>query len=241
MNKETDILACKKIAIDFLNIEPEPIEELPILVIHPFIDSRVIACESESGDMEIVDIFEKPEKFEKAKSQIEKRIMQGNLETIFAIMLNKYHLAFLKYAKPYISKEDFERHLAYAWVASENPNQDINVSIPELIKWFKSSERSNLMEKDELEYYNKLPDTVNVYRGIAVGRAEQDGLSWTCNIETAKWFANRFNTDNRKGYVIEGKISKENIFAYFNNRGEDEILCNSKMITSIRRINLNDI
>ena len=65
--------------------------------------------------------------------------------------------------------------------------------------------------------------------GVAVGRNPQ-GLSWTQNLETAKWFANRFNTDTKKGYVQVGIAKKEHVLAYFNTRGEDEIVYNSKKL-----------
>ena len=240
MNNKTNLEVCKELAIEFLNFEPEPIDcPVPLLIQHPYISNAIVSYKDDNGQIRMANILEEPDKFEYTKSYITQKIKKGSLDTIFALMLNKYHLAYLKYAKPFMSKEDFEKYLAYAWVASENPNQDVNVSINEFIQWFKNADRNNLMEEDELEYYNNLPDEVNVYRGIAVGRAEQNGLSWTCNYDTAKWFENRFNTENQKGYIIKGTIEKNDIFAYFNGRNEDEILCNSKKIKNIERLKEN--
>ena len=126
------------------------------------------------------------------------------------------------------------------WIMSENPNQDANISIDEFIKWFSQADRKNLMNKEEMQYFNNLPDEVNIYRGIAVGRAEQDGLSWTCNYDTAKWFANRFNHGDKTGYIVKGTIAKKDIFAYLNGRNEDEILCNSKKIYNVERVSDTD-
>lgn len=232
MVKETNLKACQQLAIAFLNFEPEPIKGISFMVTHPFFDSRHIVIDSE-----IVDIVEYPDKFQKCKAEIQKQIESRKLDYIFARMLPKYHLAYLKFAKQYMSKKEFEQRLAMAWITSENPNQDVNVSIGKLIQWFKASDRNNLMSNGELEYYNSLPDIVNVYRGVAVGRAERQGLSWTCNYETAKWFANRFNRGDKKGYIIKGQISKEDIFAYFNRRNEDEIVCNSRKIINLSQIN----
>lgn len=235
--KKTDLNACKELAIAFLNFEPKLEDSfIPLFVVHPYIDSAIISYKDNNGKFEMINIFEEPDKFEQAKSRITNLIQAGDINTILSLMLNKYHLAYLKYAKPYLSKRDFEKYLAYAWVMSENPNQDINVSINELIQWFKDANRKNLMEKEELEYYNALPEIVNIYRGIAVGRAEQNGLSWTCNYETAKWFSKRFDNNNDRGYIIKGEIAKEDIFAYFNGRDEDEIFCNSKKVKNIKRI-----
>ena len=44
------------------------------------------------------------------------------------------------------------------------------------------------MQEKDYEVYKSFPDTFNIYRGVAVGRNPK-GLSWTQNLETAKWFA----------------------------------------------------
>lgn len=235
-DNETNINKLREIAIEFLELDPTPVKEYPFIVIHPYFTDRIMAKYKDgSRDIETFDIFKYPDKFEHIKAHIRDRITDGDIDTIFARMLPKYYLTFLKFAKSYMSKDDFERYLAYSWVMSENPNQDINVDILTLIKWFRNADRKNLMENDELEYYNSLPDVVTIYRGIAIGRAEQEGLSWTCNRDTAEWFANRFNEGNRKGYILKGVVDKKDIFAYFNSRDEDEICCNSCKVRNVER------
>lgn len=66
-----------------------------------------------------------------------------------------------------------------------------------------------------------------VYRGASVGRNLR-GLSWTRNLEKAVWFSNRFNTEGKHGYVQTAIVPKNEIFAYFNTRGEEEIVCSVK-------------
>lgn len=233
-NTVTDINKLKEIALNFLDLDPTPVEKYPFIVIHPYFTDRIMAKYKDDGQgIESFDILECPDKFEHLKKHIRDSITNGDIDTIFARMLPKYYLTFLKFSKSYMSKNDFERYLAYSWVMAENPNQDINVDISTLIKWFRSADRKNIMEDDELEYYNSLPDTVTIYRGIAIGRAEQNGLSWTCNRKTAEWFANRFNIGDEKGYVLKGVIDKKDIFAYFNGRDEDEICCNSHKVRDI--------
>lgn len=225
MAMKTNLEACRQLAIAFLNFEPEPIKEIPFMITHPFFDGRHVAL-----GCELIDIVESPDKFQEIKLEIQAQIESKDLNFIFYRMLPKYHLAYLKFAKPYMSKSDFEERLAMAWITSENPNQDVNVSIGKFIQWFKAADKSNLMTAAELEYYNALPEVITVYRGIAVGRAEKQGLSWTCNYNTAEWFANRFNYGDKKGYVIKGQIAKADVFAYFNRRNEDELVCNSRKI-----------
>ena len=238
-DNETNINRLKEIALNFLELDPTPVKEYPFIIIHPYFTERIMAKYKDgSRDIETFDIFEYPEKFEHLKGHIRESIQDGDIDTIFARMLPKYYLTFLKFAKSYMSRTDFDKYLAYSWVMSENPNQDINVGILELIRWFKSADRKNLMEADELDYYNSLPDEVEIYRGIAVGRAEQEGLSWTCNRKTAEWFAHRFDIYDRKGYLLKGVVDKKDIFAYFNSRDEDEICCNSRKVRDVKKENL---
>ena len=237
MPKTTDLTAVKAMAIKFLDIKPEPIDN-PVVaglgyINHPFFESSIIpTLKTVNGKQEygFADIFKDTEELKKAKDCIKEEIINGNLGTIFARLVKKYRLTFLKFIKPYLSKNDFEKILIEQWIMSENPNQDANITIEEFVQWFSQADRKNLMEKDELEYYNNLPETVKIYRGVAVGRAEQQGLSWTCNYETAKWFSQRFDRADEKGYIIKGEIAKKDIFAYLNGRNEDEILCNSSKV-----------
>ena len=230
MKKETNLDELKEIATALLYIDPEPVEQFPVFVIHPFFETRTMPYRDKNGKVHFYDIFEDKEKYAITLSEYAEIIKNGDINTIFAKILTKYHFCFLKFARKSMSKEDFEKYLAYSWIAAENPNQDKNVSISTFIRWFSVADRKNLMEKDELKYYDSLPDEVTIYRGVAVGRAEAKGLSWTCNHKTAEWFASRFNQGNKKGYIIKGKIRKEDIFAYLNGRGEDEILCNSSKV-----------
>ena len=233
---KTNLLECKKLAVAFLNLDPKPIVDLPFLVQHPFFEFTKVPYNDAEGNFKIADILNEPEGFEEVKRPIADQILSGDLCTIFCRMNTKYHLAYLKYAKSYMSKRDFEEWLAHVWISSENPNQDANVSIATLINWFKDATREHIMTESELRYYNQLPDVVTVYRGIAVGRAGQQGLSWTCDLDTARWFAHRFDSNNNQGYIVKGVIAKSDIFAYFNGRNENEILCNSKKVKEVMRV-----
>lgn len=229
--KKTNITSVKETAKAFLYLEPQVISSIPMFVDHPYFSSRVTM--TKSG--ELVDIIDNPDALKTVRKGILDTLDKGDLITPFCLIQEKYHLVFLKYIKQYLTKKDFSRRLAEAWITSENPNQDINVSVNELIQWFKQADRDYLMSKEEREYFDALPEIVEIYRGVAVGRAEQKGLSWTCNYDTAKWFSERFNRGDERGYILKGKIHKEDIFAYFNGRNEDEICCNSSKVFDVMK------
>jgi Cys-tRNA synthase (O-phospho-L-seryl-tRNA:Cys-tRNA synthase) len=85
------------------------------------------------------------------------------------------------------------------------------------------------MTEEDYEVYQSLPETFTIYRGVAVGRNPK-GLSWTQNLETARWFAHRFDREDKKGYIQMGMAKKEDVLAYFNTRNEDEIVYNSRRL-----------
>ncbi len=231
--KETNIEHIKSLALAFLELPPEPVKELPLFVNHPYFNSAMSPYKDDNGEIKFADIVNDAENLERVKEPIRKMINSASVDKIFMLMQPQYHLVFLKYAKQYMSKDNFDKRLADIWVRSENPNQDINVKIPTLIRWFRKADRRNLMNADELAYYNSMPDRVQIYRGVSVGRAGREGLSWTRSKEKAEWFAHRFDTKDRQGYVIAGAIDKPNVFAYFNRRNEEEVLCDSSKITII--------
>ena len=90
------------------------------------------------------------------------------------------------------------------------------------------------MTEEEYEIYNNLPETFTVYRGVASGRNAK-GMSWTQNLEVAKWFANRFNC-GKKGYIQQATANKKDVLAYFNRRDEDEIKLPSITLDAFRSV-----
>lgn len=226
--------AVKTTAIAMLYLPPQPVDKFPFLCHHPFFENQMTWDVKENR---LIDIYSDEEGRSRIQKNIEESIKKAdNIHLILSMMRTPYHFTFLKYTKDYLDKKTFSKLLASVWVNTENPNQDTNVSISTFIRWFKSADRKVLMSEKEYEYYSDLPEEITVYRGVAVGRAESEGLSWTCNYNTAKWFSNRFNTGEKKGYILKGTVSKKDVFAYFNSRDEDEICCNSKKVYNIERI-----
>lgn len=221
--KESNLQSIQKTAIAFLNL---PLERDAfggyVFLQHPFFNSAFV-IENHNGQTEFVDITKDEKAYQRQISEMTDRIRERDLFGIWNMMLVKYHLTFLKYIKPYLSRKDFSTLLADAWVTSENPNQDVNVSVRTAASWFRQADKRFLMEADEFDVWQKLPDTFQIYRGVAVGRNPR-GLSWTQNIKTAEWFAHRFDTETAQGYIQTATIERKRALAYFNGRGEDELV-----------------
>ena len=112
------------------------------------------------------------------------------------------------------------------WISVENINGNINVSQMEILKMLRKCNPKYLMGQDNFKVYENLPDTFTVYRGLQEN-AQEDGLSWTLSKDVAEWFASRFEND---GEIIERKIYKSEVIAYFNDRDEEEIVLDIKKV-----------
>lgn len=223
MLKESNLELVKSVAISFLYMDIEETDYSPIVVMHPIFESGFIAIRKD-GKPEFINIIESPENLLLAQKECENNIMmQTSVYDVYMIIRKSYRLTFLKFVKEYLSRKDMSELLAHAWVSSENPNQDVNVPIKTSVKWFREADKKVLMTKDEYRYYQSLPQTITAYRGVAVGRNPK-GLSWTCNLKTAEWFANRFNQVGKSGYVQSVVVDKSCVLAYFNTRNEDELV-----------------
>jgi len=82
--------------------------------------------------------------------------------------------------------------------------------------------RELMMTVEEREYLDGLPDHITVYRGYShPGR--NNGMSWSLSRDVAHRFAFRFTSDT-PGKVVRREITKDEVIAYFEGRGEQEIV-----------------
>ena len=87
---------------------------------------------------------------------------------------------------------------------------------------FRSIDPQMLMDEEERGLFQSLDDVVTVYRGVTSYNAQNvKALSWTLNREVAEWFAHRFG---QNGTVYEAQVKKENIYAVFLGRNEEEVI-----------------
>ena len=126
-----------------------------------------------------------------------------------------------------MSDSDLGSVLAQTWTSIEYISTDRTVSSEEIINWFIRADKNTLMSIDEQEILKNLPDKITIYRGVtAENKMNTKALSWTLNKDTAKWFANRFQTGTCE--VWEREISKKDLLCYFGNRNESEVVVNMK-------------
>lgn len=235
MRKETDLDAIKEIAVSFLYIQPKKngkgIGEL--FIDHPILEtSFTILGETK----EVFNIFENQEKYKIWLNETKEYInSRDNVYEIFTRIRKSYRLIFFKYIQEYLSEEAFAETLKEIWVRVEVVYNDVNVSKQELVSWFKKANKEYLMDNEERKLLSELPDGVLIYRGV---RSEnyKYGLSWTLDVNTAKWFASRFDTNTQ--IVYKAVIQKEDILAYISDRGEKEIIINP---VALRKYDIEEV
>ena len=227
MLKQTNLTEIKNnVSLPFLYLDIEP-TDIPFCVFHPYLETStvIVALDKskpmDSHNMQIADILTDKEAHAQWREMMAEKIQNTTaLRELYIMVRKSYRLTFLKYAKKFMSLKDFSHYLADAWVSSENPSQDVNCSLSLLISWFQQADKKVLMETEDYKVYTSLPD-----RGIALGR-EPNGLSWTADLEKAKWFAHRFDRGDKQGYVEAAIVNKAGVLAYFNTRDEDELVVN---------------
>lgn len=120
-----------------------------------------------------------------------------------------------------MSDAEFWEAVGHAWQDSENiwEAEDDWLDLLDCGR----PEQSRMMEDEEREKLALMPEEFRVYRGFYM-RSRQEALSWTVNRSKAEWFAQRLLPPGAVPRVAEGLVRRDNVIAYFDGRGEEEIV-----------------
>ena len=226
--KTTNLEEIKQMTKAVATIKPQPAGEgiLSLFTIHPILHNnfwfeKMVA--DGNNDTEAYS-FDKPDIFTAWQKDFNRRVDKCNdLGRLYMLWQDPYKMTFMKLCGDFLSPKDYAEYLTESWVTEENPNMDVNVSRREALKMFRKAKKHYLMDKEDLEYWKNLPETITVWRGVSKGRIDL-GLSWTDDKSKAEWFRSRFVDAENQGKLLEVTTSKSNVIAYFNTRGEQEIL-----------------
>lgn len=232
MNKTTDLEEIKKLAKQFLYMDIVPTDLSPIVVHHPFTNSAFISHKGKDNKIEMANILEDETARKKWQNDVEKMIERTeNSKEVFFLIAKNYIFAFLKFAHPYLSKEDLSSILSYAWLNVEQNSMNNILTKAQLVNLFENCDPAILMDAEEFETFKNFPSNLTIYRGVTDYNSKQiEVLSWTLDEKQAEWFATRFN---EKGKVYKAKIQKEHVLAYFTGRNEAEVVVDPKFLEEI--------
>ena len=169
--------------------------------------------------------------------------------------------------KPCLTHDEWLKLFFNYWSMIEIADEIID----QLKAIFRHEDMSKIMKKyaskEDYKYYLNLPDTLCVHRGCSTNSI--DGLSWTTDLNKAKFFAKRrfelfskkslmlirilsdircpdqqqkyLNLPFEETYIAHAKVKKKDCL-YFNDRGEKELFCvSSDIIDSTMFESLVDI
>ena len=146
-----------------------------------------------------------------------------------------------------IPAKEYWTLLREIWIDTEGPggNQDIwlelfNRPYPKRRKMMTGKERRTLANEGR-------SGELNIYRGYVDGldsedseyieedRDRESGISWTLDYNKAEWFARRFLSGGTgHGVVAEAICKPKDVIAYFESRGEKEIVVDPSKIRILR-------
>lgn len=228
----TNLQRVKSVARTLLMLDIKGTKFSPAIVKHPFTDSGITGVRGEDGNVQLLRIAEDANDRFQWQTHIRKKLDDAqNVFEIYNMITKPYKLTFLKFIYPHLSKTDMSQLLARAWIESEAPNQDVNVSKAKLVSMFKAADRSSLMDEDDCAKFEGMDEVVTVYRGVTAYNAKNIlALSWTTKREVAEWFAHRFG---ESGTVYAAKIDKAHVYAFFGGRGEEELIVNPAYLMNV--------
>ena len=246
MTNITNLAKCKEVAQFLLSIKPR-MDELGIVMQHPIIKNDYfpfvngnlcLSTRKSKKDVTYISIVENKNAYQQV-IEIYRDVINNSKDYFELLYLinHPYRILYIKLTRGFLSKEDFGSGLICAWVETEMPELDMNVSKEEYVKLFKMSDKKYLMEENELEKYNNLDTTITIYRGVNSEYNNVKALSWSLSIDVAKMFATRFYA--KEGTVYEAKIDKENILVYTNCRKEQEIIVDYTKLYDIKPLICN--
>lgn len=156
--------------------------------------------------------------FHQKKEQCEKAILNKDWPRFIYLHERPYRLQAFQECENDMDDKTYWEQLGDIWIDSENiwQNQD------EWLDCLHSSrpDREYIMDDEDREEFNKLPDTFTIYRGY--DKRNKNGFSYSLDKTKAQWFASRFGGAKTNLKTVEAK--KSDCVGYFGRRGEKEII-----------------
>jgi len=158
------------------------------------------------------------------KETAKKYKKEGVLEKYIFLHERPYRLAAFDEVKSRLQNPEYWMLLHDIWIDSENIWQ--NKKIWKRLLTAKKGLRHCFMVKDDRVALFDMPQIITVYRGCS--ELNKDGYSWTLSEDKASMFAVRYKSFKKSGQaagmIISKQIDKKKIFAYTNQRNEQEII-----------------
>ncbi|MCH9712598.1 MAG: hypothetical protein K0U20_08260 [Proteobacteria bacterium] len=165
-----------------------------------------------------------------AKESVHKAMKDKDLGRYLVLHERAYRLqAFIDFVVAVdVHPEMYYKHLAWVYTDTENLWQNFDTWHDLLCKR-DGTTILDLMTESERKALDAMPQELTLYRGYKYDDSSQ-WLAWTLDKEKAEWFSERFGGG---GKVARCTLDKRNAIAYFEGRGEQEIVASPLLITDL--------
>lgn len=212
----------------------------PVVVKHPFTDTGFTLSPMTH---QIVDLMKDKDGLANWQRELVKVIDSSECAGDLLYMITKsYRFAYLKLIEDYLSLVDLSILVRDTWVGCENPSTNQTYTKSALVRLFKRCQPAIMMSSSDLEVFDNLPDEIRIYRGI--GKVENPkirarhvkSLSWSTRVEVAQRFAER--RIGGTGEVYQAIISKKDVLAFFDDRGESEVVVDPSKLQRVELLKI---
>lgn len=129
---------------------------------------------------------------------------------------------------------EYWKTVADVWTDSENIWQNL-VEWTELLSDRRPGHEAMMTEDEKMALW-AMPDEITIWRGHRDWN--QDGWSWTVDRDKAVWFARRLAAEDDEMYVTEARVDKADVVAYFEGRGESEVVVDPEVVRHVNVVTL---
>lgn len=160
--------------------------------------------------------------YELKKKAVEEAKVSGNYSAFVFLHERPHRLNAFSEICEWLNDTDYYQLLASIWIDSENITQQRELWQKHLLA--RKVVKRHFMSQEDRKVFESLPSIIKVYRGYVPQHNHRFGFSYTLDRTKAEYFANRYSNGKAKGKVAIMKIAKEKVFAYTNQRNEQEII-----------------
>jgi len=168
--------------------------------------------------------------FLKKKSIIENNMKLKNYESVLNFLdSHKKFQFFNKYVNEIHRNVSDKRYykLLKDVITSNQTDKNYKEDILSLIRL--GNNPRLMMNKNDAIFFSNLPDKFKIWRGVQIDHHDMkniqdfNGIHWSLSRDKASWCAKRFE-NNKNSVLFEVEINKYDVFAFLNERNEQEIV-----------------
>lgn len=168
--------------------------------------------------------------FREATREVERLTRTGRFRAALVLYQPPYRLEVVErweMEARLLDRELYRALLTDAWLQTENAHEYGNHRILRLFERAGfTTDREDARGKEFL-----LPwGSSTVYHGVEAGSRNKLGVSWTTDVDVARWFAWRYGKPRA---VWRGTVNHADALAWFESRGESEIVCNPRKLEDL--------